>query len=142
MDILKSVVSDEPLTEEQTARIQAIDWNRLLEVQPNTYYELACLMIKDSPILDERLQFVEGVVTKRLSLVRDHPSLTVAKEVFRQRQLIMTTSVEGETTDLFPCPRCKARESTYMGNVAVRSGDEPLATQFRCTKCDNIWFQR
>jgi len=144
-DLVRLIEQVGPLTPEQTTKIQSIDWPGILGSNPNMYYEFICLLFApyntSSPPLDERLIFIEGVRDNRLSMIRDHPLLTRAKEVFKERQRIMTSDVEGATTDLFVCPSCGAREATYIRAVSTRSGDEAQASQMRC-KCNFTWYSR
>lgn len=43
-----------------------------------------------------------------------------------------------EGSDLFVCPKCRARRSTYI-QVQIRSADEGMTCFVRCLSCDHRW---
>ena len=42
------------------------------------------------------------------------------------------------TSTLFPCPRCGARDCTWVQRQ-TRSGDEPMTVCCTCNKCGRVW---
>jgi DNA-directed RNA polymerase subunit M/transcription elongation factor TFIIS len=142
MDISALVKSEDGITPDQRERIRRIDWPGILSSAPNMYYEFICLLINPSSSLDERITFIEGVKDNKLSMIRNHPLLTRAQEVFKERQRMLTTVVEGATTELFICPKCGQRKASYLASVSTRSGDEAQSVQLRCVPCGTIWFAR
>lgn len=47
-------------------------------------------------------------------------------------------TVQGTTTDLLKCGKCKKRNCTY-NQIQTRSADEPMTTFVLCNECGNRW---
>lgn len=46
--------------------------------------------------------------------------------------------VEGTTTDMLKCGKCKKTNCTY-NQIQTRSADEPMTTFVLCNECGNRW---
>lgn len=57
------------------------------------------------------------------------------KECINDAQL---ATVQGTTTDLLKCGKCKKRNCTY-NQIQTRSADEPMTTFVLCNECGNRW---
>lgn len=57
------------------------------------------------------------------------------KEAINDAQL---ATVQGTTTDLLKCGKCKKRDCTY-NQIQTRSADEPMTTFVMCNNCGNRW---
>lgn len=57
------------------------------------------------------------------------------KEAINDAQL---ATVQGTTTDLLKCGKCKKRNCTY-NQIQTRSADEPMTTFVLCNSCGNRW---
>jgi transcription elongation factor S-II len=57
------------------------------------------------------------------------------KEAINDAQL---ATVQGTSTDLLKCGKCKKRNCTY-NQIQTRSADEPMTTFVLCNECGNRW---
>lgn len=58
-----------------------------------------------------------------------------AQEAINDAQL---ATVQGTSTDLLKCGKCKKRNCTY-NQIQTRSADEPMTTFVMCNECGNRW---
>lgn len=62
------------------------------------------------------------------------------RERFRKQAIndAQLATVQGTTTDLLKCGKCKKRNCTY-NQIQTRSADEPMTTFVMCNECGNRW---
>lgn len=73
----------------------------------------------------------EEMASNEMKKIREH----FQKEAINDAQL---ATVQGTTTDLLKCGKCKKRNCTY-NQIQTRSADEPMTTFVLCNECGNRW---
>lgn len=73
----------------------------------------------------------EELASDEMKQIRDK----FKKDAINDAQL---ATVQGTTTDLLKCGKCKKRNCTY-NQVQTRSADEPMTTFVLCNECGNRW---
>lgn len=73
----------------------------------------------------------EEMASDEMKQIRDR----FLKEAINEAHL---ASVQGTTTDLLKCGKCKKRNCTY-NQIQTRSADEPMTTFVLCNECGNRW---
>ena len=80
----------------------------------------------------------------------DLPTMTVhdmaSDEMKKERQTLIKYELEarktdyggGEGVDMFPCPKCHAKKTSYF-QKQTRSADEPMTIFCRCMVCNQNW---
>lgn len=101
--------------------------------------------LKDTKNPGLRMNFLVGVIpATRLAVMTAEEMASdemknlrnkFLKEAINDAQL---ATVQGTSTDLLKCGKCKKRNCTY-NQVQTRSADEPMTTFVMCNECGNRW---
>lgn len=92
-----------------------------------------------------RSNFVSGAITAN-KLAKMTPEEMASDEMKKIREKFVKdaindaqlATVQGTTTDLLKCGKCKKRDCTY-NQIQTRSADEPMTTFVMCNACGNRW---
>lgn len=101
--------------------------------------------LKDTKNPALRSNFVSGAITAS-KLAKMTPEEMASDEMKKIREKFVKeaindaqlTTVQGTTTDLLKCGKCKKRDCTY-NQIQTRSADEPMTTFVMCNACGNRW---
>lgn len=101
--------------------------------------------LKDSKNTQLRSNFLAGAITaQRLAIMTAEEMASDEMKALRNKFVkesiddAQLATVQGTTTDLLKCAKCKKRNCTY-NQIQTRSADEPMTTFVLCNECGNRW---
>ncbi|XP_050432321.1 transcription elongation factor S-II [Adelges cooleyi] len=101
--------------------------------------------LKDAKNPQLRNNFIVGAITAaQLAKMTSEEMASDEMKTLRNKLIKETiddaqlATVQGTTTDLLKCGKCKKRNCTY-NQIQTRSADEPMTTFVMCNECGNRW---
>jgi len=135
ISILKAIIIEKAMIEKSIIliNIKNLDPDTFV----NIYYDLTNKTISSLKDNEKLIKKIKS--SSQLALMSDEALNPKSWEAYNKKcELRYKVMTEIETTNLYECPRCNARQCLYS-SAQIRGNDEPETVRLKCVPCGNEW---